>query len=123
MRPLLTTEQLCASSCLALEGTRGGDYTTQEIDAQLTALPLWACNKGFLERQFAFKNYYSTMSFVNALAWVVHTQDHHPELAVTYNKCLVKFNTHSVNGISVNDFICAAKADALFAHHATVSSL
>jgi 4a-hydroxytetrahydrobiopterin dehydratase len=123
MRPVLTAEQLRVSACQALDGTRGGDYSTQEIDAQLKALPLWACSKGFLERQFAFKNYYSTMSFVNALAWVVHSQDHHPELTVTYNKCLVKFNTHSVNGISVNDFICAAKADALFAQHATVSSL
>jgi 4a-hydroxytetrahydrobiopterin dehydratase len=50
---------------------------------------------------------------VNALAWICNTEDHHPELAVSYSRCVVRFNTHSVGGISVNDFICAAKADAL----------
>jgi len=50
---------------------------------------------------------------VNALAWICHTEDHHPELAVSYSRCVVRFSTRSVGGISVNDFICAAKADAL----------
>jgi len=52
---------------------------------------------------------------VNALAWIAHTEDHHPDLAVSYDRCVVRFNTHSVGGISINDFICAAKADALVA--------
>jgi 4a-hydroxytetrahydrobiopterin dehydratase len=69
-------------------------------------------------RQFDFKNYYATLAFVNAIAYVIHAEDHHPELLVTYNKCTIKFNTHSVNngrgGLSINDFICAAKVDALF---------
>ncbi len=55
------------------------------------------------------------MAFVNALAWVAHPEDHHPDLAVSYNRCAVRFNTHSVGGISINDFICAAKVDALLA--------
>ncbi len=53
------------------------------------------------------------MAFVNALAWIAHTEDHHPDLQVGYYRCTVRFSTHSVGGISVNDFICAAKADAL----------
>ena len=53
------------------------------------------------------------MAFVNAVAWVAHVEDHHPELLVSYGGCRVRFNTHSVGGISVNDFICAAKVDAL----------
>jgi 4a-hydroxytetrahydrobiopterin dehydratase len=72
-------------------------------------------NAGAIEKTFAFKNYYETIAFVNALAWICHTQDHHPELAVSYNRCVVRFNTHSVGGISINDFICAAKTDALVA--------
>ena len=52
---------------------------------------------------------------MNALAWVANTEDHHPELRVFYDRCVVRFDTHSVGGISINDFICAAKADALVA--------
>ena len=74
-----------------------------------------ALNNGAIEKTFPFKNYHETIAFVNALAWVAHTEDHHPDLTVSYARCVVRFNTHSVGGISVNDFICAAKADALVA--------
>jgi 4a-hydroxytetrahydrobiopterin dehydratase len=68
-----------------------------------------------LQRSFRFKNYYQTMAFVNALAWVAHQEDHHPDLEVGYNRCVVHFSTHSIGGISENDFICAAKIDTLLA--------
>ncbi len=68
-----------------------------------------------LLRSFRFKNYYQTMAFVNALAWIAHQEDHHPDLEVSYNRCVVHFSTHSIGGISENDFICAAKADTLLA--------
>ena len=55
------------------------------------------------------------MAFVDALAWMCHVEDHHPDLAVRFDHCVVRFSTHSAGGISVNDFICAAKADALVA--------
>jgi 4a-hydroxytetrahydrobiopterin dehydratase len=54
------------------------------------------------------------MAFVNALAWISHREDHHPDLAVGYNQCRVTYWTHAVGGLSENDFICAAKCDALF---------
>ena len=73
----------------------------------------WHQNNGAIEKTFAFKNYHETISFVNALAWIANTEDHHPDLAVSYSRCVVRFSTHSVGGVSVNDFICAAKADAL----------
>ena len=66
-----------------------------------------------LQRSFTFKNYYQTMAFVNALAWIAHQEDHHPDLEVSYNRCVVHYSTHSIGGISENDFICAAKLDAL----------
>ena len=75
----------------------------------------WHLTNGSIEKTYAFKNYHETMAFVNALAWIAHTEDHHPDLHVSYSRCVVRFNTHSVDGISVNDFICAAKADALVA--------
>ncbi|MFJ3058955.1 4a-hydroxytetrahydrobiopterin dehydratase [Herbaspirillum sp. NPDC087042] len=92
------------------------------IQAHLAALPDWKIDGGKLARTFAFGNYYETIAFVNAIAWVIHAEDHHPDLGVSYNRCSVRFDTHSVNdgrgGLSANDFICAAKVDALFAQRA-----
>ncbi len=68
-----------------------------------------------IRRTFRFKNYYQTIAFVNALAWVAHEQDHHPDMVVSYNRCQVDFSTHSIGGLSDNDFICAARIDALVA--------
>ncbi|WP_019627083.1 4a-hydroxytetrahydrobiopterin dehydratase [Thioalkalivibrio sp. ALJT] len=67
-----------------------------------------------IQRCFKFKNYHETMAFVNAVAWIAHTEDHHPDLAVGYNRCAVEFSTHAIGGLSDNDFICAARIDALF---------
>ncbi|MBL4711344.1 MAG: 4a-hydroxytetrahydrobiopterin dehydratase [Gammaproteobacteria bacterium] len=61
---------------------------------------------------YHFKNYYQTMAFVNIVAQIAHQQDHHPDLLVRYNNCTVTYSTHSVGGLSVNDFICAAKINA-----------
>ena len=66
-----------------------------------------------LTRTLAFRDYHEVMEFVNALAWVSHREDHHPDLSVHYNKVVVRYSTHSVGGLSDNDFICAAKLDAL----------
>ena len=66
-----------------------------------------------IRREFSFKNYYPTMAFVNAVAWIANQQDHHPDMTVGYDKVGVVFSTHSAGGLSENDFICAAKVDAL----------
>ncbi len=95
-----------------MEGERA--YSVTEIEVQLTELAGWSLRDGALERTYAFRDYYDTIAFVSALAWMVHGEDHHPELTVGYNRCKVRFSTHSVRGISENDFICAAKTEALF---------
>ncbi|MBT9474236.1 4a-hydroxytetrahydrobiopterin dehydratase [Polaromonas sp.] len=89
-----------------------------EIVTQLTKLngeqPLgWRLMDGALEKTFNFKNFYETMGFVNAVAFIANAEDHHPDLSVRFSKCTVRFNTHDVNGISVSDFFCASKVDAL----------
>lgn len=81
--------------------------------ALLEKLSGWVLQGKKLEKSFAFKNYYETMAFVNALAWVSHREDHHPDLAVGYNKCHVSYWTHAIGGLSENDFICAAKIERL----------
>lgn len=68
-----------------------------------------------IKRAFKFQNFYETMAFVNALAWIANQENHHPDLEVGYNYCNVTFFTHALNGLTHNDFICAAKVDALVA--------
>lgn len=82
----------------------------------LEQIPDWELNQDehTLVREFKFKNFYETIEFVNAVAWIANRQDHHPDLAVSYNRCQVTFTTHSVGGLSENDFICAARVNALF---------
>lgn len=75
----------------------------------------WRLIDGALEKSFSFKDFHQTMGFVNALAFIANTEDHHPDLQVSYGRCVVRFNTHDVNGISVSDFFCASKVDALLA--------
>lgn len=73
----------------------------------------WRLMDGSLEKTYAFKNYHETIGFVNALAFIANAEDHHPDLAVSFSKCTVRFSTHDLGGISVSDFFCASKADAL----------
>lgn len=75
----------------------------------------WKLIDGSIERTFKFANYHETMAFVNAMAWIAHREDHHPDAAFGYNRCTLRFNTHDVNGISVSDFHCAAAVNALLA--------
>ena len=106
-----TVEQLLASHCREIKGAA---MSATDVAAQLTVLDQWTQNADALTKIYRFKNYYETLAFVNALAFMVHREDHHPDLHVGYNRCEVRYNTHSVNGISENDFISAAKADAIY---------
>jgi 4a-hydroxytetrahydrobiopterin dehydratase len=97
--------------CRPLEA--GQAMSDADVRARLAQVPGWRVDGDALEKGFEFADYHHTMAFVNAVAWVAHSEDHHPDLAVSYNRCTVRFNTHSVGGISINDFICAAKVNAL----------
>ncbi len=66
-----------------------------------------------LKRSFKFKDFYRTMSFVNAVAHIANVEDHHPDLKVGYDHCHITYSTHAIGGLSENDFICAAKIDRL----------
>lgn len=103
-------QQKCAPAHVAMDSS--------DVKSYLALLPNWRLEHGLIVRTFTFTNYYQTIAFVNAIAYMIHAEDHHPQLLVTYNRCDVKYNTHSVNGgmggISDNDFICAAKIDAIF---------
>lgn len=66
-----------------------------------------------ISRAFRFRNFHEVMEFVNAAAWVAHREDHHPDMEVGYSRVNVRYTTHAIGGLSENDFICAAKIDAL----------
>jgi 4a-hydroxytetrahydrobiopterin dehydratase len=102
---------LTSLHCQPLEGQP--PMAEAEIHAHLARVPGWVLHDGAIEKSYRFDDFHRTMAFVNALAWIAHAEDHHPDLAVSYGRCTVRFNTHSVGGISINDFICAAKVDAL----------
>jgi 4a-hydroxytetrahydrobiopterin dehydratase len=85
----------------------------EEIEQMLKALRGWEQSGKEIARTFLFQNYYETMAFVNATAWVSHRDDHHPDLEVGYNQCRVRYSTHAIEGLSENDFICAAKINSL----------
>jgi 4a-hydroxytetrahydrobiopterin dehydratase len=104
-------EQLLTSHCSEI---RGAAMSEADVRAQLSVLDQWVVDGDALKKTYRFKDYYETLAFVNALAYIVHREDHHPDLHVGYNRCVVRYNTHSVSGISENDFISAAKVDALY---------
>lgn len=107
--------QLHEQKCQACEGI-GQALNAQQIELMRPQIAKeWLVSQDFLslQRKFQFKNYYQTMAFVNALAWIAHQENHHPDLQVSYNSCMVIWNTHALKGLSTNDFICAAKTDKL----------
>lgn len=84
-----------------------------QAEALLARLPGWSLREGVITRTFKFRNHHEVMAFVNAVAWISHREDHHPDLKVGYNTCTVDYATHAIQGLSENDFICAAKVDRL----------
>lgn len=90
-----------------------------EVVSRLATVPGWQLTGNgdhvAIEKSYGFANYYETISFVNAIAFIANAQDHHPDLSVHYNRCVVRFNTHDVKGLSQADFECAAQIDALLA--------
>ena len=102
---------LTSLHCQPLEGH--APMGAEDIAQYAASAPGWALVDGAIQKQFEFADYHRTIAFVNALAWVAHSEEHHPDLLVSFSRCTVRFNTHSVGGISINDFICAAKVDAL----------
>jgi len=93
--------------------------TATEIVTRLATAPGWKLTGDgpdvAIEKAYTFDNYYETISFVNAVAFIANAQDHHPDLSVHYSRCVVRFNTHDVKGLSETDFECASQVDALLA--------
>jgi 4a-hydroxytetrahydrobiopterin dehydratase len=104
---------LASKRCKACEGGVA-PLRESEVRNLLKQLDGWEQAGGCIVKTYQFTNYYQTLAFVNATAWISHREDHHPDVTVGYNQCRVEYTTHAIGGLSENDFICAAKLDKLF---------
>ncbi|MBP6627673.1 MAG: 4a-hydroxytetrahydrobiopterin dehydratase [Arenimonas sp.] len=111
---MTSTADLSTSRCTPLKG-EAHRLPAATAARYLAELPGWALAEGgdAIVKTFRFADYYRTLAFVNALAWVAHAEDHHPDLSVHYDRVVVRYSTHDVGGLSQNDVICAAKANHL----------
>ena len=113
---MTTTAELASRHCQPLKGSQHR-LSDEMLGRYMELLPAWDIidDGTAVSRTFRFPDYYRTMAFVNALAYVAHVEDHHPDLGVHYDRVVVRYSTHDVGGLSENDFICAAKAETLVA--------
>lgn len=105
---------LASQHCQPRKGP-GNALDQAQIKELLAALPGWelADASKAIAKSFKFKDFHETLGFVNAIGWMANKQDHHPDLEVGYNRCAIRWSTHDVGGLSMNDFICAAKVELI----------
>jgi 4a-hydroxytetrahydrobiopterin dehydratase len=110
----MNIDSLRAMHCEPRKG-KGAGVDARAIDEYLGELQGWtkAGDGGSIAKTFRFADYFHTMAFVNAVASIAHREDHHPDLEVHYDRCVVRYSTHDVGGLSLNDFICAVKVEDL----------
>lgn len=105
-------EELSRKRCKPCEGGTK-PFNRMEVEGYLAQLQGWEYVNGEIVKTFTFKNYHETMAFVNAVAFISHREDHHPDMEVGYKTCKMRYMTHAIQGLSENDFICAAKVEEL----------
>ena len=104
--------ELARKKCVPCEG--GVEpLDDAQVRPMLKGLQGWEREGKGIAKTFKFKNYFETMAFVNAAAWISHREDHHPDMLVRYSECRVSYVTHAIDGLSENDFILASKIDEL----------
>jgi 4a-hydroxytetrahydrobiopterin dehydratase len=111
---MMTLEELRASKCAPLKGSENA-LSSERIAEWLTLLPGWelGSDAAELRKRYVFADFGHALAFANALGWIAEQENHHPDLELGWGRCLVRFSTHDVGGLSRNDFICAAKTEAL----------
>lgn len=106
--------ELAAQHCEPRKGPEHALDSTR-VRELLGLLPGWAAASDHksIAKTFRFKNFHETLGFINAIGWMANREDHHPDLEAGYNRCVVHFSTHDVGGLSMNDFICAARVESI----------
>jgi 4a-hydroxytetrahydrobiopterin dehydratase len=111
----MTIDDLRAQECTALKG-KENKLAAARANELLALLPGWEFgpDNAEIRKQYRFQDFVRALAFVNALGWIAERENHHPDVELGWGRCLVRFSTHDVGGLSMNDFISAAKAEALF---------
>lgn len=109
-----TSDTLSERHCVPCEGGTS-PLSLEQAKVLLDQVPGWQLSDDgtTIQRRFEFKGFYKTMAFINAMAWIANSENHHPDFEAGYNFCVVNFTTHAIGGLSENDFICAARVNAL----------
>ena len=110
----MNLKDLAQQKCKPLKG-KEHQLTATGARELLAALPDWELDEAHIHKQFKFADFVHALAFVNALGYIAEQQNHHPDLELGWGRCVVKFSTHDVGGLSMNDFICAAKTEVLSA--------
>lgn len=107
---MLLHQQHCKANCSPTI------LSNEKIDLYLKEIPKWHATSNYknISRSFNFKDYHQTLSFINGIASIIHTENHHPNISFGYNNCTINYSTHSANGITLFDLICAAKIEQHF---------
>lgn len=109
--PALTPEALALQACV-----RGATrLDPAAVDEQVATLPGWSHVADRIAKTYRFAGWLETMAFVNAVAWIAQRSDHHPDLSVHFNRCVVSYSTHDAGGVTMNDLVCAARIERLSA--------
>lgn len=110
----MTFEELAAAHCEPRQGAK--DAIAGAIsDSLLQELPGWETldDGKAIAKDFKFRDFHHTLGFINAVGFMANHEDHHPDIEAGYGHCRVLWSTHDVGGLSLNDFICAARVEAL----------
>jgi len=110
----MNLKELAQQHCKPLKG-KEHQLTAAGARELIAALPGWELDEGHIQKAYKFADFVHALAFVNALGFIAEQQNHHPDLELGWGRCLVKFSTHDVGGLSMNDFICAAKVEVLSA--------
>lgn len=113
MKPRISMQMLYQLNCQAISNGTSLNAESDSVKQHLEQVPNWSIKNCSIYRCFDFSNYQETVAFVNAVANIAIEQDHHPDIQFSYKQCFISYSTHSVGGLSLNDFICAAKIDRL----------
>lgn len=110
----MDSNKLSQMKCVACEGDIQ-PLSKDQAEKWLKEIPEWKLNNDATEisREFHFKNFFRTMSFANAVAWISNNENHHPDMEIGFDRCKIRYQTHAIHGLSNNDFICAAKVNLL----------
>jgi 4a-hydroxytetrahydrobiopterin dehydratase len=110
----MMTDNLLNKKCVPCEGGMKA-FTREEAEVFFPQVSGWIIDKEAkkISKEFMFKDFVEAMNFINNVAKIAEAEGHHPDIHVFYNKVTLELSTHAIGGLSENDFILAAKIDAL----------